>query len=72
MYVILLDGYPRADTLQETFGIDNTAFTADLEDRGFTVSDGARANYNKTWLTLASMFNGSYVDRMLVDGQVPD
>lgn len=72
VYVILLDGYPRADTLQETFGIDNTEFTADLEDRGFTVSDGARANYNKTWLTLASMFNGSYVDRMLIDGRVPE
>ena len=72
VYVVLLDGYPRADTLEETFGIDNTEFNADLEDRGFTVSHGARANYNKTWLTLASMFNGSYVDRMLIDGQVPE
>ena len=72
VYVVLLDGYPRADTLHDTFGRGNEEFIADLQSRGFDISDQARANYNKTWLTLASMFNGTYIDRMLVDGRVPE
>ena len=71
VYVLLADGYPRADTLAETFDIDNSEFLSDLESLGFVVSDGARANYNKTWLTLASMLNGTYIDRMLTD-DVPE
>ncbi len=71
VYVLLADGYPRADTLAETFDIDNSEFLADLESLGFVVSDGARANYNKTWLTLASMLNGTYIDRMLT-ADVPE
>jgi hypothetical protein len=67
VYVLLADGYPRSDTLAETFDIDNGEFLADLESLGFVVSDGARANYNKTWLTLASMLNGTYIDRVLTD-----
>jgi hypothetical protein len=53
IYVMLLDGYPRADTLRDTFSIDNRGFLESLETRGFTVSDEARTNYNKTWLTMA-------------------
>jgi hypothetical protein len=71
VYVLLLDGYPRNDTLKDTFGIDNSGFTDELERLGFDISSNARANYNKTWLTLASMFNGTYVDRMLADSRVP-
>ncbi len=72
VYVIMLDAFPRADTLRETFGVDIGSFLDELESLGFTVSDQARANYNKTWLTLASMFNGAYIDRLLVEGSVPD
>jgi hypothetical protein len=69
VYVILLDGYPRSDTLSETFGYDNGAFLEELEERGFDVSSEARSNYPKTWTTLASAFNGEYVDRMLPDDE---
>lgn len=73
VYLILLDAYPRADTLQETFGIDNAAFVADLEELGFDVSDTARSNYNKTWLALGSMLSGAYVSDLLRSGQeVPE
>jgi hypothetical protein len=68
---MLLDGYPRSDTLEETFGIDNGDFIAQLEDLGFVVSSEARSNYPKTWATLASAFNGTYVDRMLPAGEDP-
>ncbi|MEX1072789.1 MAG: hypothetical protein WED86_03730 [Chloroflexota bacterium] len=71
VYVVLLDGYPRADTLEETFAYSNASFLAELEGLGFTVSEQARTNYRKTWLTLASMFNGAYVEDLLVS-QAPE
>jgi hypothetical protein len=64
VYVILVDGYARADTLAETFAIDTTDFLAGLGELGMSVSPEAQSNYNKTWLSLASMFNGAYVDRI--------
>ena len=72
IYLVLLDGYPRADTLLEEFGIDNRPFLAELESRGFEVSPDARTNYNKTWLTLASVLNGAYLDDLLGDQEPPD
>jgi hypothetical protein len=72
VYLILLDGYPRGDVLTETFTYDNGPFTDALEDRGFVVSAGARSNYRKTWATLASMFNGRYLDELVGDQPVPD
>ena len=72
IYLILLDAYPRADTLANVFGIDNSQFMDDLEQRGFDVSREARTNYNKTWLTLASMLNGAYIEELLGDQPTPD
>ena len=72
IYLVLLDGYPRADTMLETFGFDNAPFLASLEERGFDVSSDAHTNYNKTWLTLASMLNGVYVGDILGDQPTPD
>ena len=71
IYLLLLDGYPRADTLRETFSLENDQFLSDLEGEGFEVADGARPNYNKTWLTLASMLNGGYISELLGAQQVP-
>lgn len=64
IYVLLLDGYPRNDTLAETFNFDNSAFEAGLEEMGFAISPRSRSNYPHTWLTLTSMFNGAYLDDM--------
>jgi hypothetical protein len=57
IYLILLDGYPRADTLRKDFGLDNSPFLSDMESLGFEVADSAHSNYNFTALTLASTFN---------------
>jgi hypothetical protein len=57
IWLVLLDGYPRADTLLEDFGIDNAPFLQAMEAEGFTVARQSRSNYNMTSLTLASMFN---------------
>lgn len=72
IYVILLDGYPNPDTLQQTFGIDNSGFVDSVEKLGFDVSREARANYNKTWLTLASALNGGYVRELLEGQAIPE
>ena len=71
IYVVLLDGYPRADTLRDQFSIDNRSFLEGLEARGFAVSEGARTNYNKTWLTVGSMLNGTYIDDLLTEHRPP-
>jgi hypothetical protein len=61
IYLLLLDGYPRADSLAG-LGIDNSAFLRELEERDFAVAAGSRSNYVKTLLTLSSMLNGRYIE----------
>jgi hypothetical protein len=61
IYVLLLDGYPRADVLQRRFGIDNSAFVSDLRDLGFDVGTANHSNYVFTQLTMASMFQMRYL-----------
>lgn len=73
--VILLDGYPRADTLARLFELDNSAFLDALASRGFVVSEGARSNYAWTELTLLSMLHmqpaqdiSAFADRAALGG----
>lgn len=61
-YVVLLDGYARADTLQ-SLGIDNTPFIEALEARGFDYYPEAHSLHSWTQKTLLAM---------LTDEQVPD
>jgi hypothetical protein len=61
VYLILLDGYPRADTLAAEFSYDNGPFLAEMASLGFDVATEARSNYNITTLTLASMLNAAHV-----------
>lgn len=71
IYLIMLDGYPRADTSEDLLEFDNSSFEDALLHRGFDIANGARSNYNKTWLTLASMLNGAYVADLLGDQPIP-
>ena len=64
IYLFILDGYGRADILQEIFGFDNSPFLARLEALGFQVADQARSNYTQTGLSLASMLNMTYLDAL--------
>lgn len=61
VYIILLDGYARSDTLATSYGYDNRPFLDGLGARGFDVSAGSRSNYMRTILTLTSMF---YMDEL--------
>jgi hypothetical protein len=62
IHVILLDGYPRADTLERLFDFDNGRFVRGLETLGFEVADASRSNYAYTPLTLASMLHMSHLE----------
>lgn len=62
--VLLVDGYPRDDSLVEQFGVDNSAFVTALTNRGFRVASHSRSNYTATWASLSSMFYGRYVDQI--------
>jgi hypothetical protein len=60
IYVVLLDGYPREDSL-EALGIDTAPFIDDLEARDFAVASRSHTNYHDTTQTLTSMLNGQYL-----------
>jgi Sulfatase len=60
IYLVLLDGYARADKQLTLFGHDNTAFLDELRERGFEVAGNSRSNYLLTAVSLSSMFNLRY------------
>lgn len=62
IYLLLLDGYPRTDTLASVYDYDNSWFLDELRGLGFEVAEHSRSNYPQTPLTLASMFNGAYLE----------
>jgi hypothetical protein len=59
IYLVLLDGYPRRDTLLNDMGIDNGPFEEALADRGFDVYDDAHTDRRYTDLTLMTLLTGS-------------
>ena len=67
VYLLMLDGYPRADTLARDFDFDDTPFLDDMRGLGFEVADRSHSNYNLTVLTLASMMNARHIDDLLAD-----
>ena len=57
LYLILLDGYPRADSLMEYFDFDNAEFLDALERRGFSVSAQSRGLDISTVQVLPTMMH---------------
>jgi hypothetical protein len=62
IYYIILDGYARADILEELYGHDNAEFLDFLGQRGFFVAKESQANYAQTILSLTSALNLGYLD----------
>ncbi|MCD6014630.1 MAG: sulfatase [Solirubrobacterales bacterium] len=60
VYFFLLDGYGRADQLEQTIGFDNAAFLGALARRGFQVHEKAAAAYPVTFLSLAATLSMGY------------
>lgn len=61
VYLILLDEYAGAESLEKYYGFDNRLFIGQLEDLGFNVAKRASGNYDYTVLSIASMLNGEYL-----------
>jgi hypothetical protein len=64
VYVLILDGYGRADILRDQYSFDNTLVPA-LRSRGFFVADESASNYPQTTHSLASALNVSYLPELL-------
>ena len=62
IYYIVLDGYARADILQELYGYDNSGFIEHLQEQGFIVPSQAHSNYAKTVVSVSSTLNLDYQD----------
>jgi hypothetical protein len=71
VYLIVLDSHLRSDVLLETFDLDNSDFTNELESMGFNVLDCAMSNYAYTPLSMASMLNLDYISTLAPDLQPP-
>jgi hypothetical protein len=62
IYYIILDGYGRADVLENEYGYDNSEFLDSLRELGFTIADCSLSNYAQTQMSLASSLNFDYID----------
>ena len=60
IYFLVLDGYARADVLQNVYGYDNQTFIEALIGRGFYIVDHSRSNYLSTNYSLNSTLNLVY------------
>lgn len=70
IYYIILDGYGRADVLEDMYGYDNSEFLDFLTSKGFYVASQSRSNYMYTALSLPSALNISYL-RAFSSGSTP-
>jgi hypothetical protein len=57
IYYIILDGYGRADVLNDIYQYDNSAFLDFLTRHGFYVAEKSCSNYDQTILSLTSSLN---------------
>lgn len=59
--LLILDGYARADVLDEFYGLDNASFLDELDQLGFTVATEASPNYSFTYASISSILDLDYV-----------
>ncbi len=71
VYLIVLDGYSRADTLK-VLGYDNSEFLNSLEGLGFYVAECSRSNYKHTLLSMSSTFSMDLLWRAIPNGGATD
>jgi hypothetical protein len=67
IYLLMLDGYPRADTLAKDFAYDNRPFLDQMTELGFDVATESHSNYPMTLLTLSTVFNGRQLASIVPD-----
>ncbi len=62
IYYIIFDRYANSNILKEYFNYDNSDFINFLRTKGFYVATDSRANYPRTYLSVASSLNLDYLD----------
>ncbi len=62
IYYIIVDGYARADVLDENYNLENQSFLQFLRHQGFYIAEQSRSNYTQSGLSLASSLNMTYLD----------
>jgi hypothetical protein len=62
IYYIILDAYTRDDILAGAYGLDNSPFLKELEERGFYIAECSQSNYARTSLSLGSSLNMDYLE----------
>lgn len=61
IYYIILDGYPRKDTLSALFEFDNSSFLDSLSCLGFKILETSCSNYACTQYSIPSTINFNYI-----------
>ena len=64
IYYIILDGYARADVLEEFYDFDNSDFIDYLEEKDFIIPTDNHSNYPKTTFSVASTLNMDYIQNI--------
>jgi len=62
IYYVVLEGYSRADTLEDVYGLDISEFVTDLKTQGFYVAEGSTTNYAEAAHNLTASLNLTYLD----------
>jgi len=65
IYYIMLDSYPSQDVLLRDYNFDNSDFYLKLEKLGFKINHNSLSNYGITFLSLLSLFNFDYIEKLL-------
>lgn len=63
IYLIVMDEYAGINALQRSTGYNNKPIVDSLHQLGFYVANASKSNYDYTILSLASMFNGMYMQK---------
>lgn len=63
IYLIILDGYGRADVLEKYYGYSNKEFVQFLKSNGFFVPSASKSNYPRTIFSLFTLFNMQYIQQ---------
>lgn len=64
LYFLLFDAYASSKCLQEQYHYDNGDFDRFLNNKGFHIQPASRANYKYTILSMPSIFNMGYLDKL--------
>ena len=64
IYFLLFDAYTSSKCLKEQYQYDNGDFDRFLTEKGFHIAYASRSNYKYTILSMPSIFNMDYLDKL--------